>query len=432
MVDNLQQQDYESSTYLITRAMKARILRLIKMAKAYSYKLEYALQTRLEYYGHFLSHEYFGRTTIQCHFSKCAERPAKSSAENRLCLFAAYHEKNRIPTSNLNYIESLHECGFQILYIHNGQLSSKAIDALSPFCAQVICRKNIGQDFGAWKDGYNYCLEKQLMINTEWLLLCNDSNYFLGGSQAKAFTSVLKKKLSDADCDLIALNKNYEIWQHFQSYFLCFHCRIFRQEKFDRFWKQYLPLNNRFHAIKNGEIALTRNIIGSASASILFDSPKLYQAIIKHAPAAEDILQYLPKNSLNLLRSNWDDLGKPINKVYLHQILAYLDSHNPGHAYALLWVKFLKSPFLKKDLYRQGVFTLPQIMSMLNDEDIEGGQNILEEILNGYCAGGSNISYLNYPREAYRKGIPHPSIKTLHGYNYKLFNDTIDNPNDNT
>ena len=404
--------------------MRARIKRLISESIALAYKAEYSLQSRFEYYGHVLRGGCTRTRIIKCHYLKHPDESAKGSAKNRLCLFVAYHEDDEIPASNLNYIESLYACGFKILYIHNGPLSGPAIDSLKPLCEQVISRSNIGQDFGAWKDGYIYCQENQLLANTEWLLLCNDSNHFLGGNHARTFINAFNRELSNANCELIALNKNYEIWQHYQSYFLCFNSRVFTMKRFDQFWKQYLPLNNRFHAIEKGEIALTRNIIGSASASILFDSPKLFQAILECSSPAEDILQYLPKNSLSSLRNPWEDLNQPINKVYMQQILAYLDSHNPGHAYALLWVKFLKSPFLKKDLYRQGVFTLPQIASMLNNEDIEGGPEFLEQILNNYSAGGSHVSYINYPREAYAKGIPHPSAKTFHGYDYKLLNDT--------
>ena len=183
--------------------------------------------------------------------------------------------------------------------------------------------------------------------------------------------------------------------------------------------------------IKKGEIALTRNIIGSATTSILFDSPKLHQAIVECNSPAEDILQYLPKNSLSNLQVERNELNKPINKVYLQQILAYFDYHNPGHAYALLWVKFLKSPFLKKDLYRQGVFSLPQIMSMLNYEDIDNESKILEEVLHGYTSEGSSSSYIYYPREACRKGIPLPSTQIFHGYGYKLVNDMTIKQNGN-
>jgi hypothetical protein len=69
---------------------------------------------------------------------------------------------------------------------------------------------------------------------------------------------------------------------------------------------------------------------------------------------------------------------------------------------------------------------------MLNNENIEGGPEFLKEIISSYSAGGSNLSYINYPREAYRKGIPLPTAKTFHGYDYKLFNDTTVKPYSDT
>lgn len=411
--------------------MKDIILKLLNKIISEAYKAEHSLQSRLDYCIHWLSGGRPQTRIMKCHYIKSTGRSARESTKNKACIFAAYHNSEQAPASNINYIKSLHACGFRIFYIHNSQLTDQAVNSLTPFCEQIISRSNIGQDFGAWKDGYIYCLENQLLTNTEWLLLCNDSNFFLGGSHAKTFINAFEAKLSNKKSDLIALNKNYECWQHYQSYFLCFHSRIFTKQEFNKFWKQYLPLNNRFHAIKKGEIALTRNIIGTSSTSILFDSPKLYQAIADNTSSAEDILQYLPKNSLGSLRIPWEDLSRPINKVYLQQVLAYLDSHNPGHAYALLWVKFLKSPFLKKDLYRQGVFSLPQIMSMLNNEDIDNESKILEEVLDGYTSEGSSSSYIYYPREACRKGIPLPPTQIFHGYGYKLVNDTTIKSNSN-
>jgi hypothetical protein len=411
--------------------MKAIILRLLNKIISEAYKVEYTLQSRLVYCIHWLSGGRPQTRIIKCHYIKSTGQSARESTKNKACIFAAYHDSEKAPASNINYISSLHACGFKVFYVHNGQLTHQAIDSLTPFCEQIISRSNIGQDFGAWKDGYIYCMENHLLTHTEWLLLCNDSNFFLGGGHATTFITTLNRELSSTKSDLIALNKNYECWQHYQSYFLCFHSRIFTKKAFNKFWEQYLPLNNRFHAIKKGEIALTRNIIGSASASILFDSPKLHQAITECNSPAEDILQYLPKDSLSNLQIAGEQLSQPINKVYLHQILAYLDYHNPGHAYALLWVKFLKSPFLKKDLYRQGVFSLPQIISMLNNEDIDDESKILEEILHGYTSEGSSSSYIYYPREACRKGIPLPPTQIFHGYGYKLVNDTTIKPNGN-
>lgn len=403
--------------------MKAIMLKIIHKLISETYKAEYSLQSRFEYCIHWLSGGRPETRIIKCHYIRSTSQSAKKLTKNKVCIFAAYHNNEKAPASNINYVSSLYACGFRIFYMHNGQLTHQAIESLTPFCERIISRSNMGQDFGAWKDGYIYCQANQLLTKTDWLLLCNDSNFFLGGHHATTFITAFNRELSNANSDLIALNKNYECWQHYQSYFLCFHSRIFAKKEFNKFWKQYLPLNNRFHAIKKGEIALTRNIIGSATTSILFDSPKLHQAIVECNSPAEDILQYLPKNSLSNLQVERNELNKPINKVYLQQILAYFDYHNPGHAYALLWVKFLKSPFLKKDLYRQGVFSLPQIMSMLNYEDIDNESKILEEVLHGYTSEGSSSSYIYYPREACRKGIPLPSTQIFHGYGYKLVND---------
>jgi hypothetical protein len=366
------------------------------------YRIDYYLSALYEYIRHLLQggnisnrlHRYFGSSSAIA--AVCD--PA------RLALFVAFHPGREVPQSNLNYLDALQKCGFRIVYIHNGPLEIDVVDSLSAYCERVFCRQNIGQDFGAWKDGYLYLRQDGLLDNIEWLLMCNDSNFFLGGINGERFVADFSDELRRKQVDLIALSKNYELWQHYQSFFLCYGRRIFASDKFADFWHRYKPLSHRYHAINNGEIALTRDVLADARPWILYRSSDVMECVARIIEDPAFFYCCLPQSAMYLAPRGMK--CRSIDILQLQRITALLDYHNPSRVYALLFVAYLQSPFLKKDLFRSGVFALSQINSVLSSLGIDGDSDtLLREILCHHESGGSNIGYINYPKSAFRQGI---------------------------
>ena len=383
--------------------MLKKVLRsLISFFAIRVYRFEYYLEASSQY----AVHKLLGgnvKSRILC-FPGTVFNPPASANSARLALFVAYHPESGVPLSNQSYLKSLLACGFRIIYIHNGPLPEEAVDALSLYCERVFCRQNIGQDFGAWKDGYLFARSTGLLAGVEWLLMCNDSNFFIDGPNADQFVQTFSHELVVSDSDLIALNKNYELWQHYQSYFLCFNKSIFTKPAFSRFWHRYRPLSHRYHAIENGEIALTRKVLAGATAQILYRSSDLlrHESSFSNNPA--QFYSLLPQNALYLAPSSTPTCS--VDQLNLQRILALLDYHNPSHVYALLFVAYLASPFLKKDLLRQGTFSMPQICALLAVLGLEEvNPSLYREIVCLFEVGGTNTSYIRYAKLAFRKGV---------------------------
>lgn len=74
------------------------------------------------------------------------------------------------------------------------------------------------------------------------------------------------------------------------------------------------------------------------------------------------------------------------------------------------------SPFPKEDLVRQGAYSLSQISAILESRDFAEEAGIRQETVQHYTAAGVNISYLRYPREAFRKGISPMTGTIFTGY----------------
>jgi hypothetical protein len=266
---------------------------------------------------------------------------------------------------------------------------------------------------GAWKDGIQH-LEANSMLNcVEWLLLCNDSNLFLGGSHSNAFQKLFGNELKRADLDLICLSRNFESWMHCGSFFLCFHRNLFKSDQFKLFWRKYLPLSHRHHAIENGEIKLSREVIQNSRISVLYDSLALYREIRSGAYHAGEVFPLLPLGAFYLAKGK--SLTRPIDPVRMQCIFATLDTRHPSHVYALLFIKFLRSPFMKKDLFRQGVFCQTQLAQLLESIGIvyEGIQ--WNECIDALTKDGSNLSYLNYGKVAFRKGVYSEGLGIIQG-----------------
>jgi hypothetical protein len=382
--------------------------RLNEWVKLQGYKAEYYLESRSDYFLHTLRGG-CSQSRLSYHSQKewhsCGLDGPEST--DRVAFFVAFHPNKEAPASNIRYIRALRKCGFAIVYVHNGPLEESSIEKLQEHCWNVICRENIGQDFGAWKDAYIEYTRLGKLDKTNWLLICNDSNYFLGARHGDEFTELMRLHLSNEDSDLICSNLNQEMWPHYQSFFLCFHRRVFTSESFSSFWREYKPFTNRYYAINAGEIKLTSTVLHSAKAAILYQSPSCAFRIKEASATPAEILKYAPKHCLFLVNqlSQASMTTRDIKEIDIHRILSLLDLYNPSHAYALLFSKFSLSPFLKKDLVKHGVFSLTQIANCLESSGFSIDSLAYNEIMSGYIRTSNHTSFVNRRRQAYRQGI---------------------------
>lgn len=394
------------------------------ITKSLYYRADYYLDANKAYILHILSGgSPESRLKSYPHSNWENNKPTEAAKKDRLALFVAYHPNKKPPRSNINYVKSIAACGFRVVYIHNGPLRAEHIAPIQEFCERIICRENIGQDFGAWKDGiidYHKCGELE---NLEWLLICNDSNFFISSNQDH-FHSNFCAALEKNDIDLIALNKNQELWPHYQSYFLCFHQNIIAQPGFLEFWKRYKPISHRYHAIDNGEIKLTRDVIKNSRALVLYDPSSLHVSLRDIQPSRQEFYSLIPKSCLYLTSpsSGHFNESQPLGNLEKHRALSILELHNPSHALALLFNRYCGSPFLKKDVIKQGVYSIPQIAEILLLLGINPQTEEWEDIMEVYTLQGTNSSYIRYRKQAYRQGINPIMGSRFRGYG-KLLND---------
>ena len=382
---------------------------LKKLIPLIIFRIEYIFSAYLSFF--FLKLKgtnYLKRTENRNDIIQLKEKIEKNP-KKRLAIFVAFHSASKIPQSNLNYINILKKCSFNIIYILNGNLNEKVLEQLNFLDCYVICRENVGQDFGAWKDGIALLERYKITEQLKWLLLCNDSNFCLGGRNSDYFIETFSETLdSSKEVDFISLNCNYERRLHYQSYFLCLSNNVFQNKIFINFWDKYLPLNHRFHAIESGEKKFTTKVLNKYRPKIMYTSHELCESIISNL---NDDYHFLIKNlpkSLFFLEAAFENNteNKELIKLGISKIINSLESYNPSHVFGLLNVIYLQAPFLKKDVMRQGVFSYSQIYEILQIDKLNIAENLRNEIMEFFIRGGTTYSYMESKRSAYRRGIP--------------------------
>lgn len=395
---------------------------LIKFTfKIYGYilRIEYYFSSRISFiFQKLRGTDYKKRLKFFSNFESL-KRDLHQNNIKRLAIFVAFHSSSEIPKSNINYLRLIKNSSFDIIYVHNGKLNEQVRKNLNDLGCFLICRENIGQDFGAWKDTISLLDEFKLINKVDWLLLCNDSNFCLGGKNTVLFQNRFKKILNvkNKKFDFISLNCNFEGSLHHQSYFLCLSKKIIENAKFKNFWRKYIPLNNRYHAIKKGELRFSKLVLSQYRSKILLTSHKLCQSINDHLIEDYKSISNLLPQYLFYLEACFD-LYNPKNpqniKLGISRLINSLESYNQSHVFGLLNIVYLKSPFLKKDIVRIGFFSINQIHELLISTNLKIDKSLKYEIINFLTTQGTPSSYGNTRRIAIRKGIP--LFKDLYEY----------------
>jgi hypothetical protein len=390
-------------------------------------RLEYYLGAWFEFLGFFFKAQTWSRR-LSCRVGSWPRPPCQI---DRLAIFAAFHGPE-VTLSNLGYVNCLKEAGFQVVYVHNGPISTNSLERLRPLCVAVLERVNLGQDFGSYKDAY-LCLKRFGWLDSvDWLLFCNDSLHFLGGHAGSSFSSLLSQKLSEIDEPVLALNDNLQFWKHVQSYFVAVRSEVFNSSRFQDFWKSYLPLSHRYHAINKGEVRLSLRILNNFPCKILYTPsdlasfalaaladkkssgvprlfiPKSCHGIVDNIPTNSSVqIPINDKSSSDFMSSDLAATGI-VCWDQLLVLIGILEGTNVSHSCALMFPAFLGAPFVKKDICRHNVYTIVQVRQFLDyyfRVNLGASTSLLSEIISSFEAQGAYVSYRFRLRVALRKGL---------------------------
>lgn len=259
-------------------------------------------------------------------------------AADRVAVYVHFDPQGRVADYVLYQLRELVEAGFGIVFVTNSPMFSSASEAaVAPFCRTVLWRKNVGYDFGAYKDGIRAVGDTG---HLDGLLLMNDSVY---GPFWKL--NDMLSKIDRSTTDFWGITDSWEQHFHIQSYFILFFPAAFNSKAFKQFWQKLPYINYKGWVIRNGELKISRILTREklrgqvlapywSVAKLVLD--RLHDLKTDHLP--HDYKFFLERLSINLIG------GRVLNPMHFFWDVLIID---------------YKCPFIKRELIRINPADIP-------------------------------------------------------------------------
>lgn len=251
-------------------------------------------------------------------------------------VFAHFDSKGEVHEYVFHAVEQLKQAGFSVHFVSSApRLSGPAIARLVRSCAKVHRRKNVGHDFGAYKDGI-LSLDRPTT-----LILLNDSVY---GPLVPI--SELVAKASPEEADVWGACDSWDIRYHLQSFFLVFHKRALMSDAFAQFWEELPYVSYREWVIHRGEVGLTQKLLASGLTC---------RALFPY----ECIIEKFKKRTISLIK---EGALSRIHGAFVARVLDAIEGGgplNPTHYFWDLLITDMGFPFVKRDLLQRNPIAVP-------------------------------------------------------------------------
>jgi len=166
-------------------------------------------------------------------------------------IYAHYDAKGIVHNYVIKQLEALVEAGFRTTFVSNSpSFPAIGVSEVAPFCRQILWRRNIGYDFGAYKDGIAALGD---LDECERLLLMNDSVYGPFYPLGRVLAGIDHERT-----DFWGITDSWQHHFHIQSYFILFLRKALNSPAFRQFWHQLPYVNSKRWIIHNSEVRLTQ------------------------------------------------------------------------------------------------------------------------------------------------------------------------------
>ena len=252
----------------------------------------------------------------------------------------------------------------------------------------VVTRRNVGHDFGAYKDAVNLAIE--YIPNLKSLTLVNNSVYLLQDSIGE-----LNDRLSKFD--VASATDSYEFKWHLQSYWLRFSLKAIKSDTFAEYWENLEIPKIRLDTVHKCEIPLAGKFLQSGlTVGSAFEYSKM--ARLSLSPDGLSIVR-IPSLHLNG-RGDMDE-GAMSHELMLKKLIGVETSGtlevlsraskgipmNPVYVFWDLLIA-IGCPFIKKDL----IFPAEDRPSLTTDRDWNYRVGISKKIFDQISGDGDSWS----------------------------------------
>jgi hypothetical protein len=343
---------------------------------------------------------------------------------NQYAILALYSSQP-LPNFTANIIAALEASPVNLIVVANSRLEPYLRAQLLQRCNLLIERANLGRDFGGYRDGISVLMRSVRDIDR--LVLLNDSLFYCQRGLAKLVEDLCGPH------EFIGVTEVFEIHYHVQSYMLSFGPAAVRNRVFRKFWRKYRPISTRRWSVHKGEVRLTRrltkagfrpHILHQAAQLIPHLRPRPMREVLEAArllpqsdrrklygefdriigtedlsvPEFEAISQGIRSNApgappskaaaLAAIGNQLDTMDRWNFEIFSNKLVSIIGSRNQVHAGGFLFMKYLGSPLIKRDIFYRGVYSLEEIYRILSDFN----EPLRDEMMSDLRRGGTGAN----------------------------------------
>ena len=265
----------------------------------------------------------------------------------KVCVFVHWDGAGDVREHVMHQIRSFAAAGLSVVFVTNsGFLRPAALELLKTLCAGVLVRRNVGYDFGAWREGFERLALPR--VETTLVAMANDSVYGPVQPMREVIDAIDFNK-----ADVWGLTESWQSRYHLQSYFIAFSPRVVASPAWTTFWAGVRPTWAKHWLVRLYEIGLTQALL-KAGFSCRAVWP--YQALIRD----------IDPDLLIDWREGGPNLADPVIQVrqrHARRLRAAVAERVALNPTSDLWRQLLhaKFPFLKRELLRDNPSGVPDV-----------------------------------------------------------------------
>lgn len=259
----------------------------------------------------------------------------------KVAIFVHFDPGGEVHDYVLFYLRALRDAGFDILFVSNGgALKATALDRIRPLCVTVLCRENVGYDFGAYREGLRFLGD---LSRFERVILANDSVY----GPLFDLPSILAR--CDDEATVWGMTDSWSGRYHLQSYFLSLGRPALTSPRFALFWNSLLLVQSKTWIIRRYEIGFTQALLRDG---LRCDALFPYRLAASDMARAGDAGQFSSKNLEPAMSSFFDRVLRGVERG---------TALNPMHQFWDHLIVAMRCPFIKRELLARNPARIPHV-----------------------------------------------------------------------
>ena len=263
-------------------------------------------------------------------------------AQKNTAVFAAYTQDGIVSDYVISYLKALKEIAPNIIYITDNPLKRTEIKKLSPYVTHLEASRHGEYDWGSYKRGFNWLKENNYLLQTNKLILANDSALLIAESLKPVLNAMPK------GTDLYGITANQDGTYHLQSYFLILGKDLFNHPLFDEYLNTVRAQKDGLTVAYRYEVPFTQFVtdLGYKTAAYI-----PYEQL-KHLPLNDK--NCYPLTMLSKYHAPFLKMRTFTNRLNVQEprrlVFNWLKKNNPkAYSELLSHLKHINSPYLKEN-----------------------------------------------------------------------------------